>query len=289
MNDHESAVVCARGFLQENPHAGRRGETPQNAVFRPKIAAYPGRAGKVVWRGLFFLACFFLCAALSGCVFRGSPGSTDAPGGVTAKKGSAGTRPYTIRGKTYYPLLSSHGFSEEGVASWYGPDFHGKKTANGERYDMYGMTAAHKILPFGTKVKVTNRENGKSIVVRINDRGPFVADRVIDLTRSGAERIGMIARGTARVRLETQGAVAGLKDGDLRGNFYVQVGAFANRSNADRLVAEIRRGGKGARAYFAEQVGFWRVQVGPYGSLLGAENAATTLEREYPGNFVVAE
>jgi rare lipoprotein A len=144
-------------------------------------------------------------------------------------------------------------------------------------------------LPFGTKVKVTNRENGKSAVVRINDRGPFVADRVIDLTHTAAERIGMLAKGTARVRLETQGAVVGLKDGDLSGNFYVQVGAFANRSNAERLVAKLKRGGKGARTYYAEQVGFWRVQVGPYGSLVKAENAASAIEAEYPKNFVVAE
>lgn len=233
---------------------------------------------------------FILVAALALCACSlGGGGFSSKPAGVTAKKGAAGTKPYTIRGKTYYPLLSSHGFSEQGIASWYGKDFHGKKTANGERYDMYGTTAAHKLLPFGTMVKVTNKENGKSIVVRINDRGPFVANRVIDLTRTGAESIGMIARGTAPVILETQGSVTGLKDGDLAGRFYVQVGAFANQSNADRLVAALKDKGKNARTYYAEQVAFWRVQAGPYSTLHKAEAEADALQSVYPGNFVVAE
>lgn len=245
-------------------------------------------------RFLFCLcAAALLASAFAGCSLSGggSSGRTGPyqPGGVTVAKGARGTKPYTIKGKTYYPLLSSHGFREEGIASWYGPDFHGKLTANGERYDMHGMTAAHKLLPFGTRVKVTNRENGKSIVVRINDRGPFVANRIIDLTRTGAERIGMLAKGTAPVLLETQGSVRGLKDGDLTGKFYVQVGAFANQSNADRLAAKLGLEGKGARVYYAEQIKLWRVQVGPHSSLNQAESAADALARAYPSSFVVAE
>jgi rare lipoprotein A len=89
-----------------------------------------------------------------------------------------------------------------GVASWYGGKFHGRKTANGERYDMHKLTAAHKTLPFGTKVRVTNSRNGKSVVVRINDRGPFVGSRVIDLSRGAASAVGMIDSGVARVKLE---------------------------------------------------------------------------------------
>ncbi len=237
------------------------------------------------------LLLFAFAALLTGCSLIGGRGSssTDAPAGVSVKKGARGSKPYTIKGKTYYPLLSSHGFREQGIASWYGPDFHGKQTANGERYDMYGMTAAHKLLPFGTKVKVTNRENGKSIVVRINDRGPFVADRVIDLTRTGAEKIGMLAKGTAPVLLETQGAVAGLKDGVLAGSFYVQIGAFANKSNAEGLAARLRGQGLGARLAWAEQLSFWRVQAGPYGDLGKAERAAETMGADYPNAFVVAD
>jgi rare lipoprotein A len=90
----------------------------------------------------------------------------------------------------------------EGIASWYGPDFHGRRTANGEIYNMYGMTAAHKTLPFDTMLRVTNLENGRSVVVRVNDRGPYAKGRIIDLSKSAAEKIGMIGPGTARVRLE---------------------------------------------------------------------------------------
>jgi len=248
---------------------------------RPRAAGF-----LLVWTLLCVLA-----SALTGCSLGGGSrtASTETPAGVTVKKGARGTKPYTIKGNTYYPLLSSHGFREQGVASWYGPGFHGKLTANGERYDMHGMTAAHKLLPFGTRVKVTNRENGKSIVVRINDRGPFAGDRVIDLTRAGAEKIGMIAKGTAPVLLETQGQVKGLKDGDLAGSFYVQVGAFANKSNADGLAAKIRTPGRGARVVWADQVGLWRVQAGPFDSLHKAESGADGMSAEFPNAFVVAE
>ena len=204
-------------------------------------------------------------------------------------KGARGTKPYTIKGQTYYPILSSHGFREEGIASWYGPGFHGKLTANGERYDMHGMTAAHRILPFGTRVRVTNLENGKSIVVRINDRGPFARDRIIDLTRTGAQRIGMLTQGTARVRLETQGQVKGLHGGDLSGSFYVQVGAFANKSNAEALAAKIRRPGWSSRVVWSEQSSLWRVQAGPFASLHKAEGGADALSAEFPSAFVVAD
>ena len=244
-----------------------------------------GMKHNVSRRSLPALFCLlFVSLVLGGCSL-GSGGSSPPPSG----KGPKGTRPYTIRGKTYYPLLSAHGFREEGVASWYGKDFHGKTTANGERYDMYGMTAAHKLLPFNTRLRVTNTNNGKSIIVRVNDRGPFVANRVIDLTRTGAERIGMIAAGTAPVVLETVGEVRGLSGGDLAGSFYVQVGAFGTRSNAEGLVANLRAQGIAARTYYAESIGFWRVQAGPYPTLKSAEQRAGELEDRFPGNFVVAE
>lgn len=108
---------------------------------------------------------------------------------------------YTVRGKTYVPYASAEGFEEIGIASWYGPGFHGKKTSNGEVFNTYGMTAAHKFLPFNTNILVTNLENGKTCVVRINDRGPFVDDRIIDLSQAAAKQIGMIKNGTAKVHL----------------------------------------------------------------------------------------
>ncbi len=237
-------------------------------------------------RLLFLLTACLMLALLAGCSGKRAAGDEGTTGGKGAPRG---TKPYTVRGKTYRPLLSAHGYSEEGVASWYGKDFHGKQTANGERYDMYGMTAAHKLLPFGTRLTVTNLGNGNSITVRVNDRGPFVGDRIIDLTRTGAEKLGMIAAGTARVRIESVGAVPGLKDGDISGKFYVQIGAFSRQANAHNLAVKIQGQNRSARVVHARNINFWRVQIGPYPSLMAAENASDSLEREYPGNFVVAE
>ncbi|MDR1359765.1 MAG: septal ring lytic transglycosylase RlpA family protein [Deltaproteobacteria bacterium] len=233
---------------------------------------------------LFFAALTCCALFLSGCALFRSADESTAP--VSGKRG---TKPYTVRGKTYYPLSSANGYREEGVASWYGKDFHGKTTANGERYDMYGATAAHKILPFGTKVKVTNTRNGRSIVVRINDRGPFVANRIIDLTNTGAKALDMLASGTAPVILEAVGSVKGLSRGNLSGVFYIQTGAFGSRQNADRLVSSLKAQGLAARTFFSPAVNLWRVQAGPYRSLRQAEKAALSLDDEFPGNFVMAE
>ncbi len=110
--------------------------------------------------------------------------------------------PYTILGKTYYPLSTSEGYRRKGVASWYGKDFHAKKTANGETYNMYAMTAAHPTLPIPTYVRVTNLENGLSTIVRVNDRGPFLRGRIIDLSYAAARTLNMAEKGTAPVLLE---------------------------------------------------------------------------------------
>ncbi len=114
-------------------------------------------------------------------------------------------RPYSVFGITYYPFVARMGDEFDGIASWYGPDFHSKKTSNGEIYDMYAMTAAHKTLPMNTVVKVDNLENGKSIIVRINDRGPFVKGRIIDLSNKAAYEIDMVRRGTAKVKVTVLG------------------------------------------------------------------------------------
>jgi rare lipoprotein A len=147
-------------------------------------------------------------------------------------------RSYTINGKTYYPTRVSIGDAFSGVASWYGKKFHGRKTSNGEIYNMYAMTAAHKTLPMNTMVRVTHLTNGRSIVVRINDRGPFVKSRIIDLSHTGAQRIDMIQAGTAPVRLEIIG-FAGVINQDRStdqsvdgGEFMVQIGAFRRAEGA---------------------------------------------------------
>lgn len=120
----------------------------------------------------------------------------------TPHNGPYKANPYTVLGKTYYPLGDSRNYRATGTASWYGTKFHGQPTANGEKYDLYGMSAAHKTLPLPSYVRVTNLENGKSVVLRVNDRGPFYSDRIIDLSFAAAKKLGYAEVGTARVKVE---------------------------------------------------------------------------------------
>ena len=223
------------------------------------------------------LLLLLLCQALlSGC-----GQSSWRRGGV------AGSKTYTVRGKTYHPLKSAHGFVEEGIASWYGPGFHGRRTSSGEVYNQFAMTAAHKILPLGTKVRVRLLDGGREVVVRINDRGPFVDNRIIDLSRAAATELGMIGKGTARVRVQSLTGVPRLKaDGDVTGIFYVQVGAFADKGNAERLVRSLERSGRSARAFFGGN-NLWNVQVGPWPDSNGAQQRLAGLRALYPHAFVV--
>ena len=159
---------------------------------------------------------------------------------------------YSVNGVEYYPLLSGEGFVQEGIASWYGKDFHGKKTSNGETYNMYDMTAAHKTLPFGAYILVHNLSNKKAVVVRINDRGPFIIGRIVDLSYGAARQIGLVGPGTAKVRLVVLSRKIGcIKSGndhvplvetvDFRvGSYTIQVGAFEDRNNAQRLAERLR-------------------------------------------------
>ncbi len=161
-----------------------------------------------------------------------------------------------------------------GVASWYGPGFHGKRTSSGERYDMDRLTAAHKTLPFGTLVEVRNLDNGRSVQVRINDRGPHVKRRIIDLSRAAAEAIAMVGPGTARVALKVlqYDAVA-----DDSPRYTVQVAAFGDAGRAQTLAEDLRR------RYPETQVsddGAWhRVQVGTFGRRSEAEELRLELLR----------
>jgi len=174
------------------------------------------------------------------------------------------------------PADGGRGWSQRGIASWYGPGFHGRTTANGETYDMNALTAAHKELPFDTVVEVTNLDNGRRVEVRINDRGPFIRGRVIDLSRAGAEAIGMIATGTARVQLRARlgASAAGAAVG--RAGFTVQVGSFRDRDRALDLAARLRRD-------FEVDVVAWdgwhRVRVGGLRSREAARRLAAELRR----------
>lgn len=220
-----------------------------------------------------------LCAAmLSGC-FGGKKSWRTG--------GSGSTKPYTIKGKTYYPLASAKGFVEEGVASWYGPGFHGKATANGETFNQYAMTAAHKILPLGTQVRVTRLDTGRSILVRVNDRGPFVDDRVIDLARGAANRLGIVGTGTARVRVQAVGDLAAATpSGDIKGKYYIQIGSFGQKANAGKLAQALAKAGRTGRLFFGNNK-MWNVQAGPWPDSGAAQRMLPVLKAIYPQAFVV--
>lgn len=182
--------------------------------------------------------------------------------------------------------LRSMEILETGVASWYGPNFHGKLTANGEVYDMDGLTAAHRTLPFGTILLVENADNGKTVSVRINDRGPFAKDRIIDLSREAAKHIDMIDPGTANVRLY-------LLEGDLENsrvtnlkiaNFTVQLGSFREKEQAIQLSNKI----KGARieTITVEGTLYYRVYFGLFQNTEKAGRELDRLEKKGFSGFV---
>ena len=148
----------------------------------------------------------------------------------------ATTKPYTVLGKTYKPHLVRMSYKVEGVASWYGKKYHGRRTAIGEIYDMFSMSGAHPVLPLPSYAKVTNLENNLSVVVRLNDRGPFLNNRIIDLSFAAASKLDFVETGTARVVVEVIGPLDVIPD--IGGEFintnltYVQLGAFSLRNNA---------------------------------------------------------
>ncbi len=188
--------------------------------------------------------------------------------------------------RTMYPPPKP-GWTQVGVASWYGPDFHGKKTANGEVYNMYDYTAAHKFLPFGTYVRVQNLDNGRWVVVRINDRGPFVKDRIIDLSYAAARAIGMIGPGTARVRITVVSppprALAPV------GVYYIQVGSFVDPQKAYSLQRALLAhfSSVNVTRVVVNGVTYHRVRVGPFLSREAAQRRLAWLKRRgYTGVVV---
>jgi rare lipoprotein A len=185
-----------------------------------------------------------------------------------------------VRAAIPSPVVGS--LPEVGVASWYGHPYHGRASASGEIYDMEQMTAAHRTLPFGTWVRVFNLDNDKMVDVRINDRGPFVDNRVIDLSHAAARAIGMIGPGLARVRLEIMATPAAVTSG-----FYaVQVGAFQVRANAERLRAEMEaRYGSARMVLRSGEPPLWRVLVGQESTVDGAGSLAARLRSEQDGKL----
>ncbi|WP_372716070.1 septal ring lytic transglycosylase RlpA family protein [Immundisolibacter sp.] len=154
-------------------------------------------------------------------------------------------RPYRVDGVDYQPLPSAAGYRARGTASWYGREFHGRPTANGESYDMFAMTAAHPTLPIPSYARITNLGNGRSVVVRINDRGPFRRERLIDVSYVAAAKLGLIGTGSAPVELRTvlpgDAVVARHEEPVPADGVYLQVGAFADAGTAQRLATRLRR------------------------------------------------
>jgi len=177
--------------------------------------------------------------------------------------------PYTVRGETYRIVDRASGWSATGVASWYGAKFHGHKTSNGEIFDMYQVSAAHKTLPIPTYIKVTNLDNGLSVIARVNDRGPFHGGRIIDLSYAGAVKLGYENLGTARVKIEVvtpsvkqekfaSASADVVADGKV---YYLQIGAFGDKERAFELASEVRSLTR--ETVFVDVGGLNRVKVGP--------------------------
>jgi rare lipoprotein A len=218
---------------------------------------------------------------------------------------------YDVLGKRYFVLSSSVGYVERGVASWYGPGFHKVRTSTGETYDMYGMTAAHKTLPLPAYVRVTNLQNGRSVVVRVNDRGPFVGNRIIDLSYTAASKLEMLRNGTAMVEVrnlepgsvapsaaplnaapttaaaeapppEAADSSAGVSTVPVPRALFIQAGAFSDPKNADRLMEKLRGGGYGKVFVRDNEIAgrrMYRVRIGPVPSVVEFDRIVAALER----------
>ena len=247
---------------------------------------------------------FCLALAVAGC----GAGHYDSGHGSPGDKRHSGTkatqRPYRIAGKHYYPMASANGYVEKGRASWYGKKFHGRKTSNGETYNMHAMTAAHKTLPMNTWVRVENLDNGKKVKVRINDRGPFVAGRIIDLSYKAARHIGIVGPGTARVKVTALGKATAYSKKDhspvnfkavnyWKGNFTVQLGAFKVRTNAEKYRIKLSKDYLNAHIvpYVDDRGQFHRVRIGKFNNLNDAVTFSQRLmAREgFDHAFAVAE
>ena len=231
---------------------------------------------KVILSGYVVLG-IFLAFFLTACTtLKPSSGAREK----TSAKHKSRPKPYKALGKWYQPIESSRGFRQRGLASWYGKKFHGRKTSNGEIYNMYEISAAHKTLPFDTFVRVHNLANGKKLDVRINDRGPFVRGRIIDLSYKAAQELGVVGPGTATVEIVALGtavkperevkAEKTYKPVDYySGNFTFQVGAFIDGQNAENLKLKLDQKYKNAHIAKFDNGSeiFYRVRVGKFSTL----------------------
>ncbi len=251
----------------------------------------------------------------NGAYLAGDGPGTDAPTDIDSIPDAVpkaeplhryANRPYSALGKTYTPLQKTGNYKERGIASWYGKKFHGQRTSSGEVYDMFGMTAAHPTLPIPSYARVTNLANGKSVVVRINDRGPFLHNRIMDLSYVAAAKLGYVNNGSAEVEVESiavdgNAPVIAAVDtpalkvepltpapapsmpvetaGKPTGKAFLQLGAFKSQQGAESFLARMRAelGDSGKKLVLYEKQGLTRVHFGPYANADEARSAASRL------------
>lgn len=249
---------------------------------------------------LLLLPAIFL---LSGCAADG-PGRSldtarmrDAVPRVEPLSSQGNPDSYVQLGKRYFVLPTARGYHERGIASWYGRKFHGRRTSNGETYDMYAMTAAHRTLPLPSYVRVSNLQNGRSVVVRVNDRGPFVQNRLIDLSYAAAEKLDMVRQGTALVEVvavqpgespataEYASRYKGVTDWrderHLHNRIYIQVGAYSVLRNAEQMLQRLLSAQIANSAIHSTQEKggvLHRVRIGPLNTVAATDQTAQILE-----------
>jgi len=230
-----------------------------------------------LYLGLLLLAVFTLSACTFGVPIgdRGKEQVSTTTKTTKSKRGNPSS--YVVFGKRYYVLDSSDSFVQRGIASWYGTKFHGRPTSSGEVYNMHAMTAAHKTLPIPVYVNVKNLDNGRSMVVRVNDRGPFVAGRIIDLSYAAAKKLGVDGPGTANVEISTVGPGQALPTSVVRSiplskdlqpdiPLFVQMGSFSSHINASNLVKNLLEANESTASISRLQTDnglYYRVRVGP--------------------------
>ncbi|WP_198780793.1 septal ring lytic transglycosylase RlpA family protein [Shewanella putrefaciens] len=206
-----------------------------------------------------------------------------------------GNKPYTVYGESYNVMNTGQGFSEMGRASWYGEKFHGYETSNGEPYDMYSMSGAHKTLPLPSYAKITNLDNNKQVIIRINDRGPFHSDRILDVSYAAAYKLGMLGKGTARIKLDviyvgslaaTNSAVASAQDS---GNHYIQLVASKDQQKLKKIAKELENKYQvQSRVQAANNM--FRLQLGPIGQPELADRLLNKVKQDgYPEGYMVLE
>ncbi len=255
------------------------------------------------WLAVALLATLNACSIPKGAVTVPAPGRDGPPPGTidinaipdpvprAEPRSRYGNPPFYVQNGVRYDVLpTSRGYVERGIASWYGTKFHGRRTSSGEPYDMYAMTAAHKTLPLPTYAQVTNLRNGRSIIVRINDRGPFKDNRIIDLSYAAAAKLGILAAGTGLVevraidpgepRYQTAALAVPPPAPPPQTSLYLQIGAFTNLQNAERLrlrLQDAKLAGAQVTEGVSNNMRVYRVRIGPLASVGDADRIVAKL------------